>query len=304
MGPCSRRVAAALSGLLLMIVAPVVAGAAPPPSPNQAYWSDDSHLVYSGGIGKTNQVVVSNYSSTAFVIDDVSQIVAGFGCQNFPGDNTKVMCAYQGDSISWFTINLGMGDDTLSFGANFNTYVYIHGGSGNDTITISSLAGSYLDVKGEQGDDTVQRSSGTSYLRLYGGEGADSLCGNDAYVFYDDHTAPVIVSIGGTAGGDGSSGEGDTVCATVRGITGTDFADTLVSGNARSTLSGGGGNDLLVGGSAEDQLFGDAGTDTLHGLAGNDRLWGGAGTDTLWAGSGSDQCSDPADNLNDCETVL
>ncbi len=299
----TRRAVAGVLGALVSVAAPGAAVAQPPPSPNEAYWEDGNLLRYVGGISKDNQAVITNYGRLSFLIDDVSRIVPGTGCVNVSADNTKAICTMPEDTISWFSVSLGMGADQLQFDASFDTYVYIKGGTGNDTITIGSTAGSYIDVDGEAGDDVLERPTGTSFVRLDGGEGADVMCAA-GYVTYEHHTQGVFVSIGGSAGSDGAPGEGDTVCSSVLGVTGTDYPDTLVAGSGKSNLTGDGGDDYLLGGPQRDSLFGDAGNDLMIGAGGDDWLYGSTGTDTLYAGAGIDQCDDDGvDALYDCETV-
>ena len=301
MGSWTRVFVAASLGLLTAAVVPAAAGAAPPPSPNQAYWEDDSHLRYQGGIGKTNQAVINYWGHYSYLIDDVSAIVPGYGCVNVSGDNTKAICSKPEVGISWFAVNLSNGDDTLQFDAPFDTYVSISGGTGNDTITIGANAGPYIAVKGDSGDDTLQRPVGDDYLRLEGGEGDDVMCGA-AWVTYESHQQGVYVTIGGAAGGDGAPNEDDTVCASVLGVTGTAYADVLVAGSAKSSLTGDGGDDILVGGPLRDQLYGYGDDDMLIGNAGNDMLYGGTGTDVVYAGAGTDECwPDGVDTLQECE---
>ncbi|GAA4712478.1 calcium-binding protein [Phytohabitans rumicis] len=300
----TRLALAGSLGTLVGLVVPAAAGAQPEPTPNQAYWEDDSHLRYYGGIGKNNDVVITNYGSpSAYLIDDVSRIVPGYGCVNVSGDNTKAICTKPESGIAWFGVQLGGGTDQLDYNASFDTYAYIYGGTGNDTIEIGSGAGPYLDVDLGPGNDSLQRPVGTAYLRVDGGTGADTMCAG-AWVFYDQHTEGVYVTIGGAAGGDGAPDEGDTVCASVWGVTGTAYADTLIAGSAKTSLTGGGGADLLIGGPLNDSLWGYGGNDLLYGLGGNDLLHGSEGTDSLYGGTGTDQCAtDGADALHDCEEI-
>jgi hypothetical protein len=122
-----------LLGALVLVAAPGTAAAQPPPSPNEAYWEDSNELRYVGGISKNNQAVITNYGRLSFLIDDVSRIVPGTGCVNVSGDNTKAICTKPEDTVSWFSVSLGMGTDQLQFDASFNTYVYIKGGTGART---------------------------------------------------------------------------------------------------------------------------------------------------------------------------
>lgn len=309
MNPSRTAALVGLVGLLAVGLAPAPAAAAPPPSPNQAYWSDDSHLHYVGGISKANNVVISDHPTRLnglrrFLIDDVGTIVPGLGCVNVAGDNTKVVCTEQEDSISWFTVSLGMLDDTLLYTANFDTYVDVSGGTGDDTLTFGADAGAYVDVTGDAGTDVITRAAGTSYLRIDGGTGADTMCATGAWISYENHPAGVFVTVGGPVGDDGTPGEGDTVCADSRNVIGTDFADGLVGGAAGVRFYGQGGGDVLVGTAGEDIVSGGTGTDTIYGYAADDWLAGGAGADKVYAGTGVDRCElDGGDTLSSCEDI-
>ncbi|MDG4825703.1 hypothetical protein O7635_27980 [Asanoa sp. WMMD1127] len=305
-----RRVCAAALGALLAIVVPTAATAAPQPTPNQAYWLDDNVLRYEGGIGKTNAVTVTNYGRlpgvTQWLIDDSSPIVAGAGCATVTGDNTKVVCTEQDDTISWFGVYLGAGDDTIVFDAFFDTYTRIRGGPGDDTITIADDADPYVEAYGGDGDDVITRTAGDSFVRIDGGAGADDLCAVGGYVSYADHPAGVFVSVGGgPAGDDGMPGEGDTVCGGIAGLTGSAHDDGLVAGAGQVSLTGNAGADVLIGGPADDTLFGYGGDDLLFGYGGADWLVGDAGTDTLNGGAGAgDRCDfDGVDTVTGCEDL-
>ncbi|GAA1900141.1 calcium-binding protein [Asanoa iriomotensis] len=305
-----RPAVAAVLGLHVVGVVPAGAAAMPPPTPNRAYWVDDSTLRYEGGIGKTNDVTFTDYNRvpglTRWMIDDVSAIVPGLGCVNVTGDNTRVICTEQEDSISWLTVSLGMGDDTLVFDAFFDTYTRIYGGTGDDTITVADGADPYVEVYGEDGADVITRSGGDAFLRIDGGPGPDQLCAPGGYLTYANHPAGVVVSVGGgPAGDDGMPDEGDTVCAGFAGVTGSAYADGLVAGSGKINLTGNGGADVLVGGAGDDTLFGGGGDDLLYGLGGDDWLVGETGTDTLNGGAGpDDRCdADGVDTLTGCEDV-
>lgn len=71
-------------------------------------------------------------------------------------------------------------------------------------------------------------------------------------------------------------------------LTGTDFADYIVTGEGRNSVSAGNGNDEIHGGSQRDQLFGNWGDDTIYGGGGNDTLVGSFGRDRLFGGDGND----------------
>jgi Ca2+-binding RTX toxin-like protein len=72
-------------------------------------------------------------------------------------------------------------------------------------------------------------------------------------------------------------------------VTGSAFADTIVTGVGDDIINGGAGNDLLSGNAGNDVINGEDGDDLLAGGAGDDQLTGGEGADTLLAGAGNDR---------------
>ena len=190
-------------------------------------------------------------------------------------------------------------------------------GSGNDAVTGNDAANR---LEGRAGDDTL--TGGGADDTLAGGAGADRLNGGSGgdTLWYGASDAGVHVDLAaGTA--RGGHAEGDTF-ASIEGIGGSRYADTLTGGAGNDTLSGGGGADRLDGGTGFDWLrYGEsdagvdvsiaAGTargghaagdrfasiegiigsrhaDTLTGGAGNEGLEGGAGSDRLDGGAGRD----------------
>ena len=86
-------------------------------------------------------------------------------------------------------------------------------------------------------------------------------------------------------------------------IYGTDFADTIITGNApnqgdllSSGIFGFGGDDTITTGINQDSINGGTGNDVIHAGAGDDRASGDegddqvfreTGNDTLWGGDGA-----------------
>jgi Ca2+-binding RTX toxin-like protein len=153
-------------------------------------------------------------------------------------------CAAAG--VSLIDVETGDQDDTVS--QTTATPSRLVGGNGNDKLT----GGAADDVlRGEAGADT-----------LTGGGGRDT-------ADYSDRTAPLNVSLDGSAG-DGEAGETDNVGADVENV------------------GGGSADDVLTGGAADNGLYGNAGNDTLSGAGGNDVADGGPGNDLLDGGMGAD----------------
>src|SRR5690242_4046547 len=133
--------------------------------------------------------------------------------------------------------------------------IVISTGDQNDRITQNTPIASHL--MGGNGNDTLTGGPGDDVLS--GDGGSDSLSGKDGRdtADYSDRTAPVSVSLNGSAD-DGEAGENDNVASDV---------------------------EVLVGGSGDDQLAGNDGDNALLGNAGNDILGGGGGNDQLDGGA-------------------
>lgn len=110
------------------------------------------------------------------------------------------------------------------------------------------------------------------YRVAFGGEGADSLEGTDAW----DHL------IGRDGNDTLAGGAGDDI------LEGNAGDDSMTGGAGRDKLLGGMGKDTLVGGDDEDELQGGDGEDVIDAGAGHDMIEGGKGNDTITGGSGAD----------------
>ena len=213
-----------------------------------------------------------------------------------------------------YTINGGIGNDTVrAQGASF-TNGLIHGDGGNETINLLTASGST--IKGLDGSDTITIGGATSGAFINGNAGDDTLHLNAAMT-----NATVFGGIGvdnaniSTAfGGNYRANEGnDTVTINAS----THITDALINGNqgddtitvnalsqfTRSTIHGGIGQDTLAatnagvgilfdGDEGHDTATAGAGTDTLIGGAGNDRLTGNGGVDSFRVDSGTDTITD------------
>lgn len=148
------------------------------------------------------------------------------------------------------------------------------GGSGHDTL-IGNQAANHL--SGNAGNDT-----------LSGGAGADTLEGGAGFNWasYANATAGVNASLIASAGNTGEA-SGD-VYASIQGLQGSAYGDTLTGDTGGNGLQGLGGNDTLYGGDGNDRISGDAGNDYVSGGWGNDRILGGSGSDRLYGYTGSD----------------
>jgi len=301
-----RALAAAVLSVTLAAVIATPAAAAPGPSPNEVYW-DGSYLRYHGGQGFANTLVVTG-EATAIRFKDTSRIKPGAGCATIGGDVTAALCQrlVPGPQMV-IDLSMSNGDDTVTTAGtgHLGQALYVHGGTGDDVITLTMANDEVTYVYGDEADDTLDRSGGWGGGYATGGPGADAICGNNTHVSYASSPQAVRASIGGAPGDDGMPGEGDTICAAVVAVTGSEYADMLVAGQQGAALRGLGG---------DDALFGGPGNDTLHGLHGNDAILGGGGDDTIFGlqdvdavngGPGTDACyPDPLDALVACEVLL
>ena len=177
----------------------------------------------------------------------------------------------------------GANDDTLYGGGEGDT---LRGGSGHDT-----LYGNKGDdmLYGALGNDTLVGGDGDDILE--GGDNGDTLDGGEGYdtISYADSDAFVEVNLRDRTF-DGGHAEGDSMStsASIEGIIGSNFADTLTGDEFANTLSGGLGADEIYGGGGVDTIKGGADDDTLYGGDGGDTLRGGSGDDTLYGNLGDD----------------
>ena len=177
----------------------------------------------------------------AFVADDDVDMLVGI--ENIIGSNFSDSLI--GDT-SGNTFDAGIGNDTLLGGGGSDT---LRGDDGSDSLS------------GDMGDDSLQGDLGDDTLA--GGSGNDAIRGGDGTDF---------VSYAYVAGGSGVSA-------------------SLVSGSASVNIADSDmlfGIEGLSGSDFADSLIGDASANYLDGNSGNDTLSGGAGNDTLWGGGGID----------------
>jgi Ca2+-binding RTX toxin-like protein len=225
-------------------------------------------------------------------------------------------------------ITLAAGNDVVSAGLGNDI---VNGGAGNDTLE-GGWGGDRLD--GGDGDDRLYADasyggmdSGTEIDILAGGAGNDLLSigyGDSA----DGGSGTDRLSLSLRTGTSGVNLDLSTVFAgatilvgggTITGfeaydtIYGTDFADTIATGDApnggtlfqsgifgyagndsittgsrQDTIGGGAGDDVIRSGGDVDRISADEGSDQVFGEEGNDIIYGGSGADVLDGGNGND----------------
>lgn len=190
------------------------------------------------------------------------------------------------DSITGSTgadsIDSGPGGDTINGGGGIGgdapRFVdTLHGGDGDDRI-VGTLSGILF---GDAGADTLIGTPDFSRYTLDGGGGDDRLEAspddNGAFASYALATSGVQVSLAIAAPQAVGGGQGVDTLVGIRGLIGSDFADTLTAPATGGTLVGGAGDDRLVGGDGLGNQF-DTGT-------GTDTVLGGAGRDSVSFGT-------------------
>lgn len=119
-----------------------------------------------------------------------------------------------------------------------------------------------------RGDDFIYGLAGNDELlggdgadRLSGGDGADTLIGGSGldYASYKLATAAVIADLADSSRNTASAA-GDTF-ASIEGLIGSDYADTLSGNGEDNAIEGRDGNDMLIGYGGADTLDGGGGSD-------------------------------------------
>ena len=241
-------------------------------------------LTYTALPGEANDVTAT-FSVEQVVVTDPGavQLAAGSGCELT--DPATVRCGRE---------------DMRYLSSDFK----IRTQDGDDRVKVISYGNGNLD--GGTGDDELIAGDGPDLIA--GGPGADLLVGggNVDTVTYDDDTAGVDATIGGSATSS-EDGTGDTLSSDVENVVGGRGDDVLTGDGGANDLTGGYGADMLKGMGGKDQLQGgrwshvsfvaaNDGDDTLEGGTGSDDLSAGAGADTFSGGAGVDTVSYASDH--------
>ena len=211
--------------------------------------------------GDTLVIASGSHRVTLDNINDATGLTAANFVFNPDGyvrltDNNPTGTATRGDS----TILGGAGDNRLTGGSNADR---IFGGGGDDTI------------EGRAGGDTLDGGAGTDTLSYAGSPQRGGGREVSGYI------SGVTVVLNGSAEGEGTYAEGDTI-TNFENLIGSSRDDNLTGDEAANVIDGGSGNDTIAGGGSSDGL------DTLRGGSGSDIITGG-GSSMVEGGSGSDR---------------
>jgi serralysin len=173
-------------GVVLAVTVGAVAVAAPAraATPGSASLFSASQVQFqagttTGGDGRDNRLVITRAGRTVTVADKF-RIKPGRGCENVPGDRTRVRCTLRNAPTGMF-VYAGDGDDVVINRTGIPSM--IDGGAGNDRLTGGSGAdfiggGAGNDrIRGGAGDDDLLGGDGDDRLR--GQAGDDRLTGQD-----------------------------------------------------------------------------------------------------------------------------
>ncbi len=252
---------------------------------NDTFWinaNEGTDAIYGGATGADQDVL----SLGGGALTPVTLTINGAesGSYSYAGGGSG---SFQNIENFWLTA----GNDTVNGAANTSAMT-IDANEGNDVVT-TGAGNDYID--GDRGDDRITSGAGSDTLvggagndTLAGGAGGDALYGGTGLDIADYSASNAAVSVNllyGTASGGDAAGDS---FASVEGLIGSAYNDTLIGANGQSSLSDDTYSSFIDGGAGNDSIDGRAGDDTLFGGTGDDWLSGGTGNDTLDGGGGRD----------------
>ncbi len=217
----------------------------------------------------------------------------GAGMDSFHVLPTSTAATFDGNLGDVVSLSGTLGPDSVSLTPGFNSYALTLNGttqtifgagrfvietwSGSDEVILAADTDLDLTVDTGNDDDLIDLNgvdSAGANVRVYGGDGADSVFGpvSAQTVIYGGTGDDFVVLIG---------------AATVFGEGGD---DNLSGGDGGDSLDGGDGNDEITGGAGDDFISTGAGFNLVAGGLDNDVIVGGPDADQFYwfAGDGSD----------------
>lgn len=252
----------------------------------QIYKLDNAIKYVASGVDNTTSIT---YANGVITISDTVALVPGASCW-YPTSSLKsVSCDDEG--ITLVKVYAGDGNDTVRSYASLD--VWLLGQVGNDTL-VGGGGDDILD--GDAGHDRFFGGAGRDGVTYYGYTSnvtadIDGVTGDDGGFAEDDTIGTDVEDLYGGNGDDTLTGDDDANLLqgnsgddTVRGGAGN---DNLAGSAGLDALYGEEGNDRVSGGTENDLLYGDL-SGSLYG-AGEDTIYGGDGADVIWAGSADDR---------------
>jgi Ca2+-binding RTX toxin-like protein len=262
---------------------------------NDTYVVDTEGDVINDSSGRDTVITTQAYYALGAGLENLTLRGSSFEVQGDGNGLANVIRNDRGDGGAW--IDGAGGNDTLLGGGGWDVFSFnlagnygndvVVGGAGDDGIRAGAHSAVVIDFRdgtvsggGTSGSggvvfEGIEHAAGGAFddlliaddagIRLYGGDGDDSLRGGagDDYLAsdYDGTDAPPSPFITGN--------------------------DHVRGGGGNDTLVTGGGNDTLDGGAGDDGLDAGAGNDTLYWQPTDSRVDGGSGNDRLRLKSGS-----------------
>ncbi len=200
---------------------------------NDTLYGDHGADTLDGGTGADS--LIGGAGADVYIVDDLGDVVV----EETAGGTDTVRTALS------YTLAANVENLTLT-----GTDAVSGTGNALDNLLMGNAAANLLN--GGAGNDT-----------LSGGEGPDMLMGGDGVdlASYDGALTCVTVSLA-VSGAQTTGGGGTDTLASIEGLIGTAFNDSLTGDAGANILNGGDGNDTLSGGDGNDTLTGGAGVDT------------------------------------------
>src|SRR5215471_8321047 len=275
-------------------------------------------------IGDANANVLDGFSGSDSLVGNAGddKLLAGFGNVTLNGGTGIDTASYENVWGSGVTVSLNTGFGQVT-GIGTHTLLSIEnliGSHGDDTLTgdgganvLMGLDGNDL-IAGLGGNNTVDGGGGDDILvDGIGNETLDGGAGNDTLVLLGNLTLTVDLNITGPQ--SIGNGVGTDTLTGIENVTGSNFANDILTGDANdnvliglggndtisgrdgnNVIDGGAGNDVLSAGIGDDLILGGSGNDTMRGSSGNDSLFGDSGADTLTGNLGDDLLDGGAGN--------